>query len=105
MNQHDLFSYPSHPGFKVHGTSEEAATAMEGRADTLRRRAYNFLLMQDLTADEVANAMEESVLAVRPRITELRRMGRIEPTGTRRKNASGMSAIVWRAKNHNHQTT
>lgn len=48
-----------------------------------------------LTADEVAALLVQSVLAVRPRVAELRKEGFIRDTGLRRSNASGKRAIVW----------
>ena len=50
-----------------------------------------------LTADEIAADLGESVLSIRPRVSELHRLGMIEKTKVRRRNASGMSASVWRA--------
>jgi predicted ArsR family transcriptional regulator len=50
------------------------------------------------TADEVAKDLNLSVLSVRPRVSELNRTGKIEQTGGRRKNDSGMTATVWRVK-------
>jgi hypothetical protein len=38
-----------------------------------------------------------SSLSIRPRVAELKAMGKITPTGDRRRNESGMSASVWRA--------
>ena len=49
-----------------------------------------------LTADEIAAKLGESVLAVRPRVSELFRAGLIEKTGDRRPNASGLNAHVWK---------
>lgn len=48
-----------------------------------------------MTADEAAAAIGETVLAVRPRITELKQDGKLYDTGKRRANASGRSATVW----------
>jgi predicted ArsR family transcriptional regulator len=48
-----------------------------------------------LTADEVAHALGESVLSVRPRICELGRTGKVQDTGRRRQNRSGRNAAVW----------
>jgi hypothetical protein len=48
-----------------------------------------------MTADEAAAAIGETVLAVRPRITELQQDGKLFDTGKRRPNASGRSATVW----------
>ena len=49
-----------------------------------------------LTADEIAVRLGESVLAVRPRVSELFHAGLIEKTGARRFNASGLRAHVWK---------
>lgn len=49
-----------------------------------------------LTADEIAARLAESVLAVRPRVSELFHAGLIEKTGERRPNASGLNAHVWK---------
>lgn len=97
MNEADLFTmtYPHAPGCKVAGTSQEAARAEQGRAKTLRDEVMNALCWRSMTADECAGILQESPLAIRPRLSELRAMGKIEPCG-RRKNQSGHSAWVWR---------
>jgi hypothetical protein len=95
----DLFSYPSAPGFKERGgTSEQAANAMQGSARILRDRIFAALARKPMTADECAAALSESILSVRPRLSELAKQNMIERTGERHKNASGMSAHVWRVK-------
>ena len=76
--------------------SLEAADAMFDRAPILRARVLGVLATGNFTADEVAAQLGESVLAIRPRVTELAKDGRIADTGERRKNASGRKAIVWR---------
>lgn len=89
--------YPERPGFKAAGTSAVAAAGMEGRAQVLRDAVVDLLKSSGpLTTDEAAERLGESVLAVRPRFSELRVAGVIVPTGERRRNASGMSANVWR---------
>lgn len=94
----DLFTYPLSPGFKEAGTSREAAESMTGCAALLRRRCLDALKNHGpATADEVAARLDLSVLSVRPRFSELLRDYRIADTGTRRANASGRSAKVWRA--------
>ncbi len=50
------------------------------------------------TADEVAYALKYSILTVRPRVSELYKLGLIVDSGLRRKNASGKNAIVWIVK-------
>jgi DNA-binding IclR family transcriptional regulator len=49
------------------------------------------------TADEVAAQLGRDKLAVRPRVSELRRLGFIRPTDERRRNRSRCNAMVWRA--------
>jgi predicted transcriptional regulator len=90
-------AYPDAPGFKEEGTSNEAARKIEPRAGTLRELAYATISHSSagLTADEVAARMGETVLAIRPRLTELKLAGRIVRTGQRRRNISGMNAAVW----------
>lgn len=101
----DLFNfaakYPGVAGHKVDGTSAKAAEAIEPFAQTLRRRVARHMAEiypQGETADEAAHALGTSILATRPRFSELRLAGLIEKTGARRTNAeSGLSANVWRA--------
>jgi hypothetical protein len=90
-------AYPDAPGFKVSGPSEQAATAVAGMAKTLRDQVRNTIAAapHGLTADEVAARLNKSILSVRPRVSELHRQGEIRQTGTRGKNASGMTATVW----------
>jgi hypothetical protein len=95
----DLFSfrYPSAPGYRDTDTSREAAADMASRVTGLRLAVLG-ALEQDRTADECAAVLGESVLAIRPRLTELKRLGLITDTGERRPNASGKRAIVWRLR-------
>jgi hypothetical protein len=68
------------------------------RIERLRRVVLDVLAAQPagLTADEIAAALDESVLAIRPRVSELFHAGLIEKTGERRRNQSGLSAHVWK---------
>src|SRR4051812_36937435 len=89
-------SYPSSPGFKTDGTSREAAGKMRRPALTLRDRVLDLLSQgYRLTADEIADVLHESILSIRPRVSELHRKGLIQRSSDRRKNPSGMSANVW----------
>jgi hypothetical protein len=100
----DLFDYaeryPHRPGAKEATTSADAAAAMASRAPTLRDRALAALQRAPagMTADEVADALGEGILSIRPRISELKRLGLIEATKERRANSSGLDARVWRAR-------
>jgi hypothetical protein len=94
-------SYPRRAGAKAAGTSREAADRIEakGRAATLRSAVLGaFELGWQGTADELAFRLGESVLSVRPRVTELGKQGLLEQTGERHRNQSGASASVWRLK-------
>jgi hypothetical protein len=64
---------------------------------TVRRDVLNWLgeHPEGATADEIAYALKKHILTVRPRVSELRRMGLIRDSGRRGKNASGHNAIVW----------
>ena len=91
-------AYPASPGFKTQGPSQDAASAIAGAAATLRTRALLCISRTPggLTADEVETELGASPFAVRPRITELNRLGQIERTEERRRNEFGMTATVWR---------
>lgn len=90
--------YPHTPGYKERDTSRRAALAVRPRAATLRQRCLEVLRGQELTADEVAAKMGESILSIRPRIAELNKMGLIVDAARRKRNASGENAKVWRVK-------
>lgn len=101
--QLDMFApaYPDAPGFKELGqTSEAAAKAIASRVNRLQGMALRMLHHHPhgLTADEIAAMNGEDRLAMRPRLTELCRMGKVEKTGILRGNASGRAAHVWRLR-------
>lgn len=89
-------TYPVHPGAKVAGPSQEAADGIAEHARTLRDRVDALFDVAELTADECAQRLQEQIWSVRPRLSELRRLGRLVETEYRRKNASGMTATVWK---------
>lgn len=93
--------YPDEAGFKEGSTSQENAERIEasGRASTLRQRVLFFFQQGGrATADELAGIMREPFLAIRPRLSELRTKGLIEPTGERRRAAGGGVAHVWQIR-------
>lgn len=89
--------YPNVPATGRTDTSYESAVAIAPCAQTLRDQAFALLLERDSTADELAEAMNASILAVRPRVAEIVAKGKAYDSGARRRNSSGRSAIVWRA--------
>ena len=98
MSRMSELIYPEAPGFKISGPSQQAAEAVGGNASKLRAAvlAQFAAYPSGATADEVAKDLNLSVLSVRPRVSELKRLGQIKETGGRRKNQSGMTATVWR---------
>lgn len=93
--------YPEEPGAKEKGgTSEEAALAIEVAAHTVRGEVLRFLQAGAvLTADEIAAQLGYSILTVRPRCSELFKMGLIRKLHNNRgQNRSGMMACRWEAK-------
>src|SRR5438105_1442059 len=79
--------YPDAPGFKAKGgTSEQAAKAFTAPAKSLRAAVLDCIrgAAGGLTADEVAAHLGRSNLAIRPRLSELRRQGEIVETTERR---------------------
>lgn len=94
----DLFSYPHQPGFKDQETGKAAAEAIAPRTPRLRAACLRVIADAPATPDEVADKLGLSILSIRPRITELQKLGAIEDTGLRRRNDSGRMAKVWTIK-------
>ena len=97
-----LGSYPETPGYKTGGTSRDAARAVSSTTPLLREQVFNAIRSagdRGLTPDEAAAEIGATVLAVRPRFTELAKApARIVETGERRRNESGLKAKAWRAR-------
>lgn len=94
----DMFAeYPHSPGWKKRETSAEAAAAVAPRASALRARCLAEVAAapRGLTGNELAERLGWDICSVRPRLTELDRLGKIRNSGERRKTPSGCSAIVW----------
>ncbi|WP_419808369.1 hypothetical protein [Sphingomonas sp.] len=92
----DLFRYPYQPGARDRDTSRAAAVAIAPASALLRQRVLDeFERSSGLTADECAGRLGLSILSVRPRVTELSRLGKVRDSGARRTNGSGRRAIVW----------
>jgi len=94
-----IATYPHHPGAKVDGPSRDAGDNIAEHALTVRERVDAlFDKHKTLTADEAAKLLKLSILTVRPRCSELRRLQRSEDAGQRRCNESGMTATALRRK-------
>jgi hypothetical protein len=100
-NQYIDAGYPERPGWKTPGPSQQAAQAITGRARTLRDRVFAYIKSAQSagrpapTADEIAAGLDVNLLSIRPRVSELRRLGEIVEAAERGRNASGMSAGRW----------
>lgn len=93
--------YPHSPGYKnkqSDGPSAQAAREVAATAPTLRELCLQQFAIMPMTADEVAERLDRSILSIRPRIAELSKLQQIEDTGKRRQNSSGKQATVWRFK-------
>ena len=94
----DMGQYPDVAGSKERGgTSQEAAKAIEASGDAAHLRTLVLATLKrcgPLTADEIASRLRESVLAIRPRCSELVNQGKVRKTDKRRPNRSGRSATV-----------
>lgn len=90
--------YPDDPGAKgPDGTSQDAADAIAPNVPRLRRVAMLALArLGEATPLEVVAVAGVAREALQPRFSELRVMGLVEPTGTRRRNPSGKYAAVLR---------
>lgn len=89
--------YPAQPGTKAPGPSTLAAWSAGRNCRKLRDDVLAALAAQSMTADECAAKLQVSILSIRPRFSELRAMGRIAETETRRPSSTGHSSTVWRA--------
>ncbi|MDB5688456.1 MAG: xanthine dehydrogenase accessory factor [Sphingomonas bacterium] len=94
----DLFAYPHAPDAQDRDTSRAAAAEIAPKAGRLLLLALGVLERSNgLTADQVAARLGLSILSIRPRCTELSRLGKIRDHGERRRNVSGKNAIAWAA--------
>lgn len=90
--------YPNVPGHKSHDdTTIEAAESARAGAGDLRGDVLALLKAVPMTADQCAGVLKRSILSIRPRLSELRKLGLILDTGERCPNLSGKNAIIWRA--------
>lgn len=88
---------PLGSGFKEAETSQESASKIEGRASALSDATLDYIIANPgRTADQIAEALNETPLAIRPRVSELRKAKLIVNDG-RGVNVSGSSAHRWRA--------
>ena len=70
------------------------------RAERTRREIIDLIAgTRPMTADEIADRLDLSILYVRPRVSELVTRGDLAPSGLSGRNASGKCAKKWRVVN------
>lgn len=91
------FHYPERAGYKAEGTSQDAANAIEGsgQAARLRTAVLGWYATHESTADECADGLGESILSIRPRVSELYKQGRLIKTNLRRPSSQGANQSVY----------
>ena len=95
----DLFTYPTSPGWKGQDTSRAAAQAVAPTAGDLRAIVLRALRRRGpSTPEEIAVWTRLDLMSVRPRFSELKALGQIEPNGEARQSRTGKRAKVWRIK-------
>lgn len=91
-----MTAYPHAPSPGKTDTSAAAAPSVRKASDTHTLIQRRLELKGPMTADEIATDLGQSILAIRPRVTECNKLGLIQATDERRANASGHKAIVWK---------
>lgn len=89
--------YPDRPGAKARSTSIEAAEGMAPKAPILRDQVLAEIRREAATPEQVALRLGVPLMNVRPRCSELARLGLIEDSRVRRMAMGGRKAIVWMA--------
>jgi hypothetical protein len=91
-------SYPYQAGYKARSTSKEAADKINMQYPRLRfaiEDVFKFGEYNTYTADEVADQLNQNLISVRARITELNQLDILEDSGERRKNSNNRNVIAW----------
>lgn len=90
--------YPECPGHRGVSTSIEAAESIAPTAPAIRERVFKAVSdagAAGITVVEFCARYGVDRMGAQPRFTEVRAARRITDSGTRRKNPSGVNAIVW----------
>ena len=94
-------TWPGDPGPTAHkhgpDTEQLALEFVAPKLSGLRLKALQSLasVHPGLTGSQVAEKMDAWLYSVKPRLTELERMGLVRDSGERAKNARGRQEIVW----------
>ncbi|MEO7681426.1 MAG: hypothetical protein ABIS14_12185 [Sphingomonas sp.] len=91
-------SYPDDPGHRDSDSSKEGADFIASATGRLQRLVLGVITdARDIgrTTGEAATRLRIDRGSIQPRTSELKRKGLICDSGARRRNASGVRAIVW----------
>ena len=94
-------TWPGDPGPTAHkhgpDTEQLALEFVAPKLSGLRLKALQSLasVHPGLTGSQVAHKMDAWLYSVKPRLTELERMGLVRDSGERAKNDRGRQEIVW----------
>lgn len=100
----DLFTYaeqyPHVPGHRGVSSSIEAAEKIAPKVHTMRDRVYGIIKVcgqNGITVEELCQFMKMEPKHCQPRVSELRKLGKVVDSGDRRPSESGVRVIVWKA--------
>lgn len=89
---------PMHPPRKVRAPARVEPVAVAGEdGRSASQRVLDALKKQAGTAEQIANRINEPLLNVRPRCSDLVRRGLIRDSGRRGTSMGGQLATVWEA--------
>jgi hypothetical protein len=96
-----LFDYYPHvPGHRGISSSIEAAEKIKSTVHTMRDRVHGIIKLagaNGITTEELCQFMKMEAKHTQPRVSELRKLGKVVDSGLRRKSESGVNVIVWKA--------
>jgi len=98
MDSQKKLQYPYQAGYKKRSTSKEAADKINmqyPRQSFMVEDVFKLGELINYTADEVADKINQNIISVRARITELNQQGILEDSGERRKNKNNRNVIAW----------
>ena len=92
-------SYPEAPGYKNESTSKAAAESIKPRTKKLEERVLDVIRSFPFgcSPERVCEELEENILSVRPRFSQLKAKGLIEDSGRRDRTLCGKQSIIWLA--------
>jgi len=89
-------------GYQKTDTSKAAAMSGAAQKLTLRDQVYNLLQSSSLplSSEQIASTLRRPYGSIQPRISELRKAGKIDDSGSRGKSEWGKSCILWEVCSH-----